>query len=421
MYFCNMKTFIALTIALISALTCSAISVDRVPNVHIADRSKYVSNPDGVLSSEATARLNDILGRLWESTSAEVVVVAVDDLDGMDVNDYATKLFERWGIGKADNDNGLLILISRGDRRAALRTGYGLEGPLPDIVCGRIIREQMAPYFRNEDYDNGTLVAVGRVAEILGDPNLSEEIKSKYANDSRRANINSEEDEELWPFLLTMAGIGFAISLLFYFFTVVKTRNDEPTTRYRKLQKMKLPMLILTFIGLGTPFLFYFLLNRKMTRVRNKRRKCPNCGVMMNKMDEDTDNDYLTAAQDTEERLNSVDYDVWVCPHCNETDIIPFDNPNSIYTICPRCGAKACSLTEDRIIVHPTITTSGKGIRTYTCRNCGNQNNRSYTIPQKQNVPPVVILPGGRGFGGGISGGSFGGGMTGGGGASGGW
>ena len=147
-------------------------------------------------------------------------------------------------------------------------------------------------------------------------------------------------------------------------------------------------------------------------------------GGNMNKIDEEHDNDYLTPAQDTEEKLNSVDYDVWVCPNCGETDIIPFDNADSEYSVCPLCGSKACYLVSDRVIRKPTTRREGQGVKTYYCKNCHQKSQKPYDIA-KVPVPPVVILPpgggGGGGFGGGFGGGSFGGGATGGGGASGGW
>lgn len=407
-------------VAIASAL--AAYTPADIPNVHVADRTRYVSNPDGVLSSVAEARLDSLLGAVWAQTSAEVVVVAVDSIEGSDIDSFATELFSLWGIGKKDNDNGLLILISRGDRRAVLRTGYGLEGPLPDAICGRIIRGDMAPRFREGDYDGGTLAAVGSVAQRLGAPDVADEIRSRYSNDSRQPR-EDEDFSGLIDWLATMAAVMTVISLGLYLWRSWSTRRQPTLQRYQSLKMMRVPLLCLSALGVGVPLLVYWLLRRKMKRVRDHSRKCPNCGTAMRKLPEDKDNEYLTPAQDTEERLNSVDYDVWLCPACGETDIIPYVNDQTAYTVCPRCHARAGQLTADRVVVPPTVTREGQGVKVYTCRSCGFQHNRPYSIPRRQ--PPVVIIPpgGGSGFGGGggFSGGSFGGGMTGGGGASGGW
>ena len=105
-----------------------AIGIDEVPNVHVADRTRYVSNPSGVLSDEAVSRLDSEIASLWDDTSVELVVVAVDRIDSsLTPEEFATKLFEKWGIGKQDKDNGVLVLLSRDDHAAIIRTGYGVE------------------------------------------------------------------------------------------------------------------------------------------------------------------------------------------------------------------------------------------------------------------------------------------------------
>ncbi len=155
-----------------------AYKVDEIPNVHVANRTRYVSNPDNVLSPAAVATLDSTLSRLWRDTSSEVVVVAVNSVDG-DPDEFATELFTKWGVGKKDNDNGMLVLIAKDDRKAVIRTGYGMEGVLPDILAGRIIRNIMAPHFRNGDYDNGTIASLTEIARITSTPGATEELKAR--------------------------------------------------------------------------------------------------------------------------------------------------------------------------------------------------------------------------------------------------
>lgn len=420
------KKLTIVIIALLAAVTAgwsAPRTIDDVPNVHVADRTRYVSNPDNILSPESEARLNAMLADVWRKTSAEVVVVAVDEIEGGDADTFATELFQKWGVGKKDNSNGLLFLVSRGDRKTVVRTGYGMEGVVPDVIAGRIIRNIANPNYKNGEFDAGTEAAVAELARIITTPGATDELMSKYANDSDAGHFSGPDFHEI---LDMWVKLGIFLALLYAVVLIIIVRKNRKLTLYRRYQaldSMKAPGAIVSLLGLGFPlpvFLIQLLVQRRM---RTKPRKCPNCNARMRRLDEKSDNAYLTPAQDREEQLNSVDYDVWLCPQCGETDILPYVVKNSSYTVCPNCKARTLAFVGERIIRKPTVSRDGQGVKQYVCRNCGKSFDIPYTIPRLPQ-PPVVILPpgGGRGgFGGGFGDGSFGGGMTGGGGASGGW
>lgn len=411
---------ILLTLLLLPAIT-TAVTPDKVDNVHLTDRTRYVTDQAGALSPQARQAADSLLADIWRQSSAEPVAVIVPDLSGADIDDYATELFSLWGIGKKDKDNGVLMLISVGDRRAAIRTGYGAEGVLPDVIASRIIRNDMAPEFKNGNYDAGVLAALRTLHTTLTDSVARQELMSQYANDAgaRRSN----DDTDFFATYLTIAvviGLGF---LGWVLLRSASTRRLPTAQRFHALQQMQLPALVASFLTIGCALPAYLLLIMLMRRTRLRKRLCPRCNTRMERVDEVNDNRYLTPAQDAEERLDSVDYDVWLCPSCGETDIIPYINPKKNYTVCDNCGARACVCTGHRVLVKPTTMHQGQGVTTYRCLNCGNNRQKPYTIP-KVVTPPIIIGGGGNGFGGGgggFSGGSFGGGMTGGGGASGGW
>lgn len=418
------RRVITFTIAVLTSICAWAgryYTPAEVPNVHVADRTQYVSNPDGILSLSAVDSLNAMLGTVWSRTSAEPVVVAIADMaPEYDVNSFATELFEIWEIGKKDKDNGLLILLVTERRKMAIRTGYGLEGLLPDGVCGRI-RDRAISYFKTGDYAAGLETAVAMSSEILLRPEARDEILSKYANDARGSKSGDDTDPIMFMVYAGLAGLGIMMAWVLY--VMLSSRRRTERERYRLLNNIKPVALFVTFIGLGIPVPAYLLCVWLMKRIRDHKRNCPNCGGQMHKLDEVHDNDYLTPAQDMEERLNSIDYDVWLCDTCGEKDVIPYINRQSSYTVCPRCGARTMALAGNRIISQPTASREGRGEKLYSCRNCQSSVSKPYTIAKL--ATPVVIIPGGgggRGFGGGgFGGGSFGGGMTGGGGASGGW
>ena len=81
------------------------------------------------------------------------------------MEDYATALFNAWGIGKKDRDNGVLILVAVEDRAMRIEVGYGLEGVLPDGLAGSVIRQSFLPRFRDDDYRAGILEGTARIVE----------------------------------------------------------------------------------------------------------------------------------------------------------------------------------------------------------------------------------------------------------------
>lgn len=94
---------------------------------------------------------------LQEKTTAQVVVVTVDTLDGEEPADYALELGREWGVGQEEGDNGVVILLAKTERQIYIAVGYGLEGALPDSKTGRIIDIYGLDYLKNNDFSNGLL------------------------------------------------------------------------------------------------------------------------------------------------------------------------------------------------------------------------------------------------------------------------
>ena len=158
-------------IVLFAALSVSAGAriwqPGEVPNVQLADRSRYVSNPDGILSDGAVATIDSLCRSLREQGIAQVAVAALDDIEGGDTFDFAMRLFGGWGVGRSDADNGLGVLLVRDLREIRFITGPGIEGVLPDALCKRIQLNFMLPHFRDGDYDAGMVAGMRAVAELL--------------------------------------------------------------------------------------------------------------------------------------------------------------------------------------------------------------------------------------------------------------
>ncbi len=395
----------------------SARTVDQVPNVQVENRTRFVADPDSYISSAQLAIADSIASRIRKATTAEIAAVIVKDMDGQDINDFARLLTKKWGIGKADTNNGLLLLISVDDRQAGIFTGRGVEGIITDSRAGRIRREVMNPQLQAGQYGNAVIAALTEVEKIMTAPEAAEEIRSK-------ADEGGDDHFFLYYFYVS---VGVMILMMLYLLLLYNsTAKMERHERYEKFMKLKSIYLGASVAFLFIPILAYLMQRTLAKRIRLSAPKCPNCGSKMRLIDEVHDNDYLTPAQDREEQLNSVDYDVWHCDTCGINEITPYVNHNLPYSVCPNCGSRAEELIANEVVSQPTASREGVGQKIYRCKNCGNRRKELYRIA-KVATPPIVIIPGGGGggggggFGGGNIGGGFGGGSFGGGGSSGGW
>jgi uncharacterized protein len=125
----------------------------------------FVNDFAGVLSEQTESALNETLTAFSASTTNEVVVVTVPTIGDEYIEQYAVKLFEEWGIGSREEDNGILMLLAITDRQVRIEVGYGLEGAVPDSVAQRIISNDMVPLLAAGDYDAAVTQGVSAVME----------------------------------------------------------------------------------------------------------------------------------------------------------------------------------------------------------------------------------------------------------------
>lgn len=154
-------------IQVVATTAANVYSVEDVPNVRLRDKRMHVSDPERILSDETVIRLNRMLTLLEDSTSIEVAVVVVPAVPDGDCFSFAFNLGRTWGVGKQETDNGLVVLLSTGDRCVQFSTGYGLEGILPDALCKRIQTKYMNPYFSKGEWDRGMLTGMAAVCSVL--------------------------------------------------------------------------------------------------------------------------------------------------------------------------------------------------------------------------------------------------------------
>ncbi|MDE5575157.1 MAG: TPM domain-containing protein [Bacteroidales bacterium] len=144
-----------------SVLPVRAAGSDIIPAAPVPPR--LVNDYAGILGREAFA-LERVLRAFNDSTSNQITIVTLHDLGGYAASQAAYEIGERWGVGNAKYNNGVVILIKpkneNGSGEVFIAPGYGLEAALPDAVCKRIIEDEMIPYFRQNEYTQGVLAGL---------------------------------------------------------------------------------------------------------------------------------------------------------------------------------------------------------------------------------------------------------------------
>ena len=185
-----MKRFFAIFLFLILCIDLAALeySVEDIPNVQISNRYRFTSNPDGILSDWAVAKIDSICYDLRHRGIAQTAVVAVSEIDSDDVFDFAYELFSKWGVGSSSN-SGIGVLLVEEAREIRFVTGYGVEGALPDAICKRIQTSYMLPHFRNGDYSSGMVAGLEAIRAVLNGSELDAGGNDDYVDDDDEAAL----------------------------------------------------------------------------------------------------------------------------------------------------------------------------------------------------------------------------------------
>lgn len=176
-----------------------------------------VEMPDFLSASEIDS-LETKLSAFEKETSNQIVIVIVDDLGGLEPFDYATQLGRAWGVGQANADNGIVILIKptggEGQRNLFIAVGYGLEGAIPDLTTKQIRETEMYPYFKMGQY----YIALDRATNVLMALAKGEYNASSYASSNNQRKSWFEKEYTVFGF--TAPGFAFIILSVFALFLV---------------------------------------------------------------------------------------------------------------------------------------------------------------------------------------------------------
>lgn len=172
----------------------------RIP----AHPSQYVVDLAGVLDAATQARLNGELRQLEAQTTAQVVVLTLDSLEGEPLESFSHETAVKWGIGQKGKDNGVLLTVAVKDHKYRIEVGYGLEGTLPDSYVGSLGRQYLVPNFRRGDYAAGLTAVVTAIANKIAPGQFGAAATTYYGETyaGKRERAGGQITKSLISFLL---------------------------------------------------------------------------------------------------------------------------------------------------------------------------------------------------------------------------
>lgn len=436
------------------------------------DRNRRVYDFAGVLSREDQRRLHDRLARMEQSGLAEGAVVLLDRLEGGTVEDYGRELGRRWRIGREGVDNGFVLLVSTQDRKWRLEVGRNLGVLLPDAAAGRLMREHLAPAFREGRYADGLEAGLTAVEARLQRAGGTEALPARRADPGPPAGIvwltllfgaaaaalafrawprGSVPGADPWrlpQMLLGFGSLGCAAlgasqapgsgtGLLFLglppgawalfrslegaWVPLPLETASRLGSRAAGLCAAALGLVLLAWLftapsGFMVPFVLLAVPLTLAVRGYFQRvpRRCPECGGALRWLPENEEAQFLRDEENAEQRLGSVDYDVWRCAKCSRSAVFSHLRPLAPFATCPRCQRRTLAR---RTLMEPAagIWGSGWAREIDDCQNprCGYRDERRREVESGGLLGGggggLVIIPPVWGGGWGGSGGGWGG------------
>src|SRR5882672_5727987 len=239
----------------------------------------YVNDFAKLLTAEDSGAIGAALTKLRDDTGIHVVVGAIQSIHVYGTGDqtiesFATNLFNEWGIGDSQRNDGVLILVAVNDRKVRIELGSGY-GNIYNEQMQSVINRQMLPHFRKNNYSRGILEGTNSVVRILSERASAVDLQPAPtpAPAVRYDGASSTSDSGGGPLFFVIVG-----------------------------------GIIVAVFGL----IWYAI---------SPKRRCPSCRVDMHRLDEGAEDQYLDDGQRIEKSLGSVNYEVWQCPKCGHHDL----------------------------------------------------------------------------------------------------
>ena len=321
----------------------------------------YVNDYENLLDDAAEARIRAQLTELYDRTGVEMTVLTISDMISYGwsgtFEEFATSLFNAWGIGNATRNDGVLILVSRFDRAMRIELGAGYPRTR-DADMKRVIDTAFLPQFREDKYQ---------------------------------------------------AGITRGVEETIYEIAGVYPGGYEQGTLERGFSVIARSGAVIPLLMLGAFALFIGIRKGGPTYLRHRPRPCPKCQTLMTRHP-GRGSDALSKGQREEERLATAEHDRWACGVCGHEEIATYDLRKPDHDICPECRFRT-RVTTRTVVTRPGFVSGGLERHDRVCAHCGATSTGTEELPST--IARHSSSGGGRG--------GFGGGSSSGGGASGRW
>ena len=341
----------ALALLLALAGRGGAVTIEQIPTPRPAG---WVTDLTGTLPAATLAELNRLGDEVKAKSGAEIAVVVVDTTGGAASRDFATRLFNAWGIGKAGKDNGILVFTALADHNVEIVLGDGLTGGDGVQASAAIVRDEMIPRFRQGDPAGAILTGAQACAQRILD--VAPSVLSS-------SGPTTSEEYAAPPPLPAPERTETALS---------PPANGRPPSAVRS----RFDPRTLVPVGLAGSLVGALLFALRAPR-------CRNCKEKMTKLDEAADDAYLEKSEQAEERVGSVDHQIWVCPVCGERKKRRFPRLGSGYTKCPECSARTLRSTR-ATIEEATYSHGGLEQIDQHCANCSYSHSYTHSTPMLQ-------------------------------------
>jgi uncharacterized protein len=330
-------------------LTSLAVTIQDVPNPRQM-AGEWVSDLANLLDAQMETQLNQAISELEEDEGIEIAVVTVADTSpSSSPKDFATQLFNYWGIGKRGQNNGVLLLVSKGDRQVEIKTGSGIMNLLPNAKLQSTIDRDILPRFRSGNFAEGIWV---------GTQSLIQAVR-----------------------------------------TVPDEIEPEPPSLYSPVKPNTYVILeiVTIFVAIGCWMIFLIFQPPKVdpqgrsSRTDGQRDKsliCNRCRLAMQPVDAQTLLTSLTPAQSIARELGGVAFEGWQCPpECKQSTppagihLRQYILDNQQFKLCPNCQERTIQCSVE-VLVPASINGSGKRRIQQQCHSC------SFVKEQEETIAP---------------------------------